>query len=199
MRDPRQDSVAAVATAEQALAARSIVARYAAFSLAFALAMVISAHVRIPLPFSPVPVTLQTFVVLMAGLCLGSMWGGLSQVQYLGLGLLGVPAFAGGPAALVGPTGGYLVGMVIAAVMVGAIYARFRTTWGALAACLAGHAIIFMFGCAWLRVLTGQGALEVLTMGFFPFVPGLVLKTAAAVALVRAPYTGAAIRTIFHR
>lgn len=199
MKDPERLSVAAIATTEQSSAARSTIARYAAFSLAFALAMVISAHVRIPLPFSPVPVTLQTFVVLMAGLCLGSMWGGLSQVQYLTLGLLGVPAFTGGPASLVGPTGGYLVGMVCAAVVAGAVYARFRSTWGALAACLAGHAIIFAFGCAWLRVLTGQGALEVLAMGFFPFVPGLVLKTAAAVALVRAPYTGTAIRTILQR
>ena len=199
MRDPERISVAVIATAEQSSAARSTIARYAALSLTFALAMVISAHVRIPLPFSPVPLTLQTFVVLMAGLCLGSMWGGLTQVQYLTLGLLGVPAFAGGPAALVGPTGGYLVGMVFAAVVVGVIYAQFRTTWGALAACIAGHAVIFAFGCAWLGVLTGRGALEVLAIGFVPFVPGLVFKTAAAVALVRAPYTGTAIRTIFHR
>jgi biotin transport system substrate-specific component len=196
MKDTRTETMSSIA-AEQALAARREIAKYAAFSALFTVAMVAAAHVRIPLPFTPVPVTLQTFVVLVAGLCLGSMWGGLSQAQYIGLGLLGAPAFAGGVAAFVGPTGGYLVGMVIAAVLTGAIYARYRTTWGALAACLAGHAAIFAFGCMWLVALSGEGIAAALAIGLVPFIPGMVLKTAAAVALVRAPYTGSTIRKVF--
>lgn len=165
-------------------------------SFGFALAMMAAACVKVWLPFSPVPVTLQTFVVLLAGLSLGATWGGLSQVQYVLLGVLGLPAFVGGMAALCGLTGGYIVGFVVAAVIVGAIYSAWRTTPGAIVACLAGTLAIYLFGCIWLLALTGGAVAEVAAIGVLPFLPGDALKLAAAVALVRAPLTGPAIRRL---
>ena len=165
-------------------------------TIGFALAMMAAACLKVWLPFSPVPVTLQTFVVLLAGLSLGATWGGLSQVQYVLLGVLGLPAFVGGMAALCGLTGGYIVGFVVAAVIVGAIYSAWRTTPGAIVACLAGTVAIYVFGCIWLLALTGGSVAEVAAIGVFPFLPGDALKLAAAVALVRAPLTGPAIRRL---
>jgi biotin transport system substrate-specific component len=165
-------------------------------SAGFALAMMAAACFKVWLPFSPVPVTLQTFVVLLAGLSLGATWGGLSQVQYVILGMLGLPAFVGGMAALFGPTGGYIVGFVVAAVIVGAIYSAWRTTPGAIVACLAGTAAIYVFGCIWLLALRIGSVAEVAAIGVLPFLPGDALKLAAAVALVRAPLTGPAIRRL---
>ncbi len=165
-------------------------------SIGFAVAMVAATAIRVWLPFSPVPVTLQTFVVLLAGLSLGATWGGFSQVQYVILGALGLPAFAGGLAALFGPSGGYIIGFVVAAVIVGAIYSAWRTTPGAIVACLAGTAAIYVFGCIWLLALSIGSVAEVAAIGVLPFLPGDVLKLAAAVALVRAPLTGSAIRRL---
>lgn len=151
--------------------------------------MVAAAHIRIHLPFTPVPVTMQTFMVLMAGLALGSTAGSISQVEYLAIGALGLPAFAGGIGALAGPTGGYLIGFVLAAAITGAIYSTSRTTMGAILACLAGTIAIFTFGCLWLVVLTGGGIVGIFTAGVLPFLPGEVLKVGAAVTVVRAPTT----------
>ncbi len=174
----------------------TVQARMVWLSIGFALATMAAACLKVWLPFSPVPVTLQTFIVLLAGLSLGVTWGGLSQVQYVILGVLGLPAFVGGMAALCGPTGGYIVGFVVAAVIVGAIYSAWRTTAGAIVACLAGTAAIYVFGCIWLVALTGGSVAEVAGIGVLPFLPGDALKLAAAVALVRAPLTGHAIRRL---
>ncbi len=165
--------------------------------LGFALATMAAAHMKLWLPFTPVPVTMQTLVVLLAGLCLGKSWGGLSQAKYLTLGFLGLPAFAGGLAALAAPSGGYLVGFVAAAVIAGGIYSALRSTLGAILACLAGTAVIYLCGCLWLVVLTGGSMPEVLALGVAPFLPGDVLKIAAAVLLVRGPYTGPRLARAF--
>ena len=95
----------------------------AAGILAFALLTALGAFVRIPLPFTPVPVTLQTFFVLAAGIYLGSRDAALSQLGYLAIGAVGLPVFAGGGAGFghfLGVTGGYLIAFPIAAAMVGA-------------------------------------------------------------------------------
>lgn len=156
----------------------------------------VAAQVRVPLPFTPVPITLQTFVVLLAGIALGVRYGGLSQALYVGIGLAGVPWFQGGGAGvghLLGPTGGYLVGFVAAAAFVGLLTARFgraRQLPGLLVVLVvANFVVIYGFGLPWLFVwLTAvKGAtvtlVELLTLGLFPFVPGDVVKLLAAAAI----------------
>ena len=141
------------------------------------------AQVRIPLPFTPVPITGQTFAVLLVGASLGSRRGAASLVLYLLLGLLGLPFFAGGTSglsALLGPTGGYLVGFVLAATLVGSLAARGldRRVPGALLAFLAGEIVIYLFGVAWLSVYLGIK--QAIVAGFLPFLIGDAIKFVAA-------------------
>ncbi len=167
------------------------------FALGFAAATMAAAHMRVLLPFSPVPVTMQTMVVLLAGLCLGAGFGGLSQAKYLTLGLIGLPAFSGGIAALIGPSGGYLFGFVIGAMTAGWLYSMWRSTAGAIAACLVATATIYLAGCLWLAAVTVGSLGQVVAIGVLPFIFGDLLKIAAVVLLVRGPYTGAFIAKLF--
>ncbi|HEV8701400.1 MAG TPA: biotin transporter BioY [Candidatus Polarisedimenticolia bacterium] len=131
--------------------------------LGFALLTWAGARVSVPLPLTPVPGTLQTLAVLLAGALLGPRAGAASQVSYLLLGLAGLPVFAlpgAGPAYFLGPTGGYLVGFVIAAWTTGWLVRRLRGlgTWGTLAAFLAGSVAVHACGLAWLSVFLGGPA-----------------------------------------
>ncbi len=145
------------------------------------------ARVAIPLPFSPVPITGQTFAVLLVGALLGSRRGGLVVLLYLLEGVAGLPFFAGGaggPARLAGPTGGYLIGFVVAAFAVGLLAERGwdRRVWSTAAAMLVGNTIIYAFGLLWLERFVGAG--KVLSLGLLPFIPGDLLKLGlAAVSL----------------
>lgn len=156
----------------------------------------IAAQVAVPLPFTPVPVTGQTFAVLLAGVSLGKNWGALSQMIYVLLGGLGMPWFAGhvgGTAALFGPTGGYLFGFVITAFVLGYVVDRdvrvrhFRVLLPFMLACN----LIFIFlpgllGLAlWFGFAQGQWPTlnQVLVLGFYPFVPGAIVKTVLAAGL----------------
>jgi biotin transport system substrate-specific component len=145
------------------------------------------AQVRIPLPFTPVPITGQTFAVLVVGAALGPRRGPAALLVYLLEGLLGLPFFAGGTsglAALLGPTGGYLLGFVAAAWLVGLLAARGmdRRFPGALLAFLIGEIVIYLCGVAWLSAFLGLQ--RALVAGFLPFVIGDILKMlAAALAL----------------
>jgi biotin transport system substrate-specific component len=141
------------------------------------------AQVRIPLPFTPVPITGQTFAVLLVGAALGARRGAASLSLYLLLGMFGLPFFAGGTSglpALLGPTGGYLVGFVLAAALVGALAARGldRHIPGALLAFLAGEMVIYLFGVAWLSVYLGIQ--QAILAGFLPFLAGDAIKLVAA-------------------
>jgi biotin transport system substrate-specific component len=141
----------------------------------------------------PVPITGQTFAVLMVAALLGSRRGVLCILAYLAEGLVGLPVFAQGKAGLVaflGPTGGYLVGFVLAAWIVGALSERTwdRRVLSTVAAMVLGNLAIYACGLAWLLCLThvfakplGGGALAV---GLYPFLPGDVLKIALAAALL---------------
>ena len=145
------------------------------------------AQVRIPLPFTPVPLTGQTFAVLLVGAGLGSRRGAASLLLYLLQGIIGLPVFAGGAsglAVLLGPTGGYLVGFVVAAYLIGLLAARGldRRIPSAFLAFLAGEAVIYLFGVAWLSVFLGFQ--RAIMAGFLPFLIGDALKlVAAALAL----------------
>ncbi|WP_448594414.1 biotin transporter BioY [Thermoflexus hugenholtzii] len=141
------------------------------------------ARVEIPLPFTPVPITGQTFAVLLVGAALGSRRGALSMAVYLLEGALGLPVFAGGAAGLArlrGPTGGYLIGFIAAAFVTGWLAERGwdrRPATTALAM-LAGNAVIYLFGLPWLAWFVGGllGPKGALALGLLPFVPGDLLK-----------------------
>jgi biotin transport system substrate-specific component len=169
-----------------------------ALALGFAALTGLAAQIRIPLPFSPVPVTAQTFAVLLAGVVLGARYGGLSQGLYAGLGMAGVPWFTGtaaGVGHVLGPTGGYIVGFLFAAVLVGLAVDRVpRTRRFPLLLGVLGVAslVIYAVGVPWLyvwsSVISGEAVtvLSVLTMGLYPFLAGDVVKLVAAAAVARA-------------
>ncbi|MFB3879973.1 MAG: biotin transporter BioY [Armatimonadota bacterium] len=168
--------------------ARRLVADLAA-ATAFAALTALGARVQVHLPFTPVPVTGQVFCVLLAGAALGPRVGFVSMVEYLAAGAAGLPVFAygGGPAALLGPTGGYLVGFAFAAAAVGALAFR-GMGWKVFAGCACGVAIIHLLGAGWYAVwslaTTGAAALPaVLAQAVVPFVGVDVVKAAAAAAV----------------
>jgi biotin transport system substrate-specific component len=126
----------------------------------FAILTALGARVAIPLPFTPVPVTLQVLFPLLAGLLLGSKRGALSQAEYVAAGLAGLPVFAQGGSGLayfLGPTGGYLLGFIAAAFVVGELAAIMRasTKGAAFLASLGGAAAIYLCGALWLAVWLG--------------------------------------------
>jgi len=151
----------------------------------------LAAQFQILLPFSPVPVTGQTFVVLLLGALYGSRRGPATVVMYLTLGAVGVPVFAGGAAGLarfVGPTAGYLVGFVVAALAVGSLSERGwdRWPWTTAVSMIIGNVIIYATGILWLSRFVGLEA--VLNAGVLPFLPGDALKIALATILLPASW-----------
>ncbi len=155
MSDERRQTLVAVLWPEPA-ASR---ARFAALAVMGTLALVVSAKVQVP--FYPVPMTLQSLVVLILGAAFGARLAGATILLYLIEGLVGLPVFAGavaGPLYMAGPTGGYLIGFLAAAVVVGLLAERGwdRSTVRLIVAVTAGHAIIFAFGFAWLAWLIGM-------------------------------------------
>lgn len=157
----------------------------------FALLTAAAAQVRVPLPFTPVPVTGQTFAVLLAGAALGSRAGAASQGLYILLGLGGLPFFSGGNGGweyATGPTLGYLVGFVAAAAAVGYLAERNqdRTVATALPAFLAGTVLIYVFGVGWLMVALQTDLADATVKGLVPFLVGDLLKVALAGTLLPA-------------
>lgn len=145
------------------------------------------ARIAVPLPFSPVPVTGQTLAVLLTGALLGSRRGPLSVMTYLAAGTAGLPVFAGGAAGLArfaGPTGGYLLGFIVAAFVTGWLaergWDRRRPT--TVAMMWVGNVVIYTFGVAWLACLVGAD--KALPLGLYPFVVGEIAKMACAVILL---------------
>jgi biotin transport system substrate-specific component len=167
--------------------ARSALAYDLALIASGSLVVALAAQVAVPLPFTPVPWTLQPLAVLLVGALLGARRGALALLAYLAEGASGLPVFAGGAfgiAPLLGPSGGYLVGFVAAAGVTGALAERgwdrrFLTTWAAMA---LGSLTLFAFGLAWLSRFTGWPS--ALAAGFWPFVPGDLLKQLLAALLL---------------
>ena len=147
----------------------------------------LAAQVTVLLPFSPVPVTGQTFAVLLIGLLYGSRRGLATVAAYLTEGLAGLPVFAGatgGFVHLVGPTGGYLLGFAVAAYAVGLLAERGWTV-GVFRAALAmtlGNVVIYSLGAAWLAVFAGVQA--ALAAGVLPFLVGDVTKIVLGATLL---------------
>lgn len=144
----------------------------------------------IEVPMVPVPMTMQTFGILLVGAVYGWRLGGATVLAYLMEGAIGLPVLAGGAAGahhFVGPTGGYLAAFLLAAVMVGALAERgaTRTLAGAFAVMLAGHVVILTLGVAWLAAATPLDLAGAVAAGATPFLFGMVLKSALAVACLR--------------
>jgi biotin transport system substrate-specific component len=143
----------------------------------------------ISVPMIPVPMTMQTFAVLLVAAVLGPRLGTASVLLYLAEGAAGLPVFAGGTAGygrLLGPTGGFLLAFPIAAYATGWLMQRApgRSLLGALAVMLIGHALIFAGGVPWLALTIGIE--RALTLGFMPFIPGTLVKSALIVASLAA-------------
>lgn len=140
------------------------------------------------IPVLPVPFTFQVFFVLLAGALLGSLKGAMSQVVYILLGVVGLPVFAGGTSGigvLVGPSGGYLLGFVAAAAIIGVMVSDDQGYWGNLIAMVIGVLAIYAFGLVQLMVVTKMGLMPALIAGVLKFVPFDLLKAAIAASLVQ--------------
>ncbi|HEY1808507.1 MAG TPA: biotin transporter BioY, partial [Acidobacteriaceae bacterium] len=146
-------------------------------------------HVSVPLWFTPVPVTLQTFAVLLLGLMLSPRLSVATMVAYLAEGAAGLPVFSPVGSAtflhLLGPTGGYLLSYPAAAWLTGSLFRRLRRPGAsrfvpALVAAALGSFLILLAGAAWLAVLTHQGPLTIFALAVAPFLAGDVLKVVAA-------------------
>jgi len=139
------------------------------------------------LPFSTVPVTGQTFAVLLVGAAYGSRLGGATVLAYAAEGIAGVPVFANGASGWVvmeGPTGGYIVGFIAAAIVVGwlAEHGWARNPWITAAAMAVGNVVIYIAGVAWLQKFTGMA--HVWEFGVQPFLPGDLVKTLLAAGVL---------------
>jgi len=168
-------------------------------ALGMACAIGLAAQIRFPLPWTPVPITMQTFAVLLAGVLLGRWWGGISVAAYAGLGAAGLPWFtgwSGGAGHLAGPTGGYILGFFLAALFVGHFidkYIRARSFLPMLGILLfANFVLIYVPGLIqlhlWLNLVGGGSAsfYHVLTLGLFPFIAGDLIKIFALTGLASA-------------
>jgi biotin transport system substrate-specific component len=159
--------------------------RAAVLALMGSALLTISAKVQVP--FYPVPMTMQTLVVLLIGMAFGARLGGATVALYLAEGAAGLPVFAGTPekglglAYMIGPTGGYLLGFVIAAAIAGWIVERRRDAAGLALAVLAGSIAIYASGVLWLASFVGFG--KALELGLVPFLWGDLLKGGLAFAL----------------
>lgn len=166
---------------------------------AFIFLTALSAFVRIPLPFTPVPVTLQTLFVLLSGAFLGANLGGISQVGYILLGTLGLSIFTGvgsGVLYILGPTGGYLAGFVLASIFVAKFINSARNNFLAVffLFCLA-DLVLLTSGMLWLKISLSLNTAKALMIGILPFIPGDLLKAFAA-AMIYVKF-GSRAREIF--
>lgn len=165
--------------------------RNAALALALAGSIALCVSAKIQVPFYPVPMTMQTFVVLMVGMAFGWRLGAATVLLYLAQGALGLPVFAGTPekgiglAYMTGPTGGYLLGFVFAAALAGWLAERGfdRNVMLTAVAMLLGNAVIYIPGLLWLGAVVGWDK-PVLEWGLTPFLFGDATKLALAALLM---------------
>ena len=150
----------------------------------------LSAQVVVPLPFSPVPLSLQTFSVLLVGAVLGSRRGVASMALYLLAGIAGVPWFAQQQSGWAFASFGYVVGFVIAAYLVGRLAERGadRTVLRSVGLMVAGNLAIYAVGVPGLVLITGMGIGQALLVGVVPFLIGDALKIALAAGLLPASW-----------
>jgi len=145
---------------------------------------------QVAIPLWPVPITGQTLAVLLVGASLGATRGAISMVVYALAGLVGLPVYSdhtAGLAVLLGPTGGYIVGFVLAAALTGWLAERRweRRFLGGMLAFVAGSGVVFLVGLPWLKVSLGLSWTQTLDGGLYPFVIGGIIKAVIAALVLR--------------
>ena len=147
--------------------------------LAVTVVVAVSARLAVPIPITPVPVTLQDLAILAVGVVLGPVRGGLAIASYVMIGAMGAPVYSnghGGLPWLMGPTGGYLLAFPVAAFAIG--YAsRIGRLWALVLGIVAAQLVIFTGGVSQLAWLTGANLRAAIDLGLVPFLPGMALKS----------------------
>lgn len=143
---------------------------------------------QLVIPIQPVPITMGTMAVMMAGAALGKHYGALSMIIYVLLGTAGLPVFAmarGGAAVVAGPGGGFILGYIATAFVVGWITEKWGRSFRVLTAAMAaGCLTVYVCGLAWFMALTGTGLWPAIMLCMFPFLPGDVVKVLLGAFLV---------------
>ncbi|MFH1414588.1 MAG: biotin transporter BioY [Elusimicrobiota bacterium] len=150
----------------------------------FAVLTAAGALIVVPVPFSPVPITLQTMFTILAGAILGKKLGMFSQLVYILMGVAGLPVFSKGGSGigvLFGPTGGYIIGFVLAAYVCGLLVEKGYDLIGMV----SGIVLIYITGIIQLKYVLGLIWLKAFAVGVFPFIPGAVIKIVIALAVYR--------------
>jgi biotin transport system substrate-specific component len=179
-------------------ASQTALARGLMLALAGSVLLTISAKVQVPM--WPVPMTMQSFMVLFLGAALGPRLGAAAVMLYLGQGFAGLPVFAvpgaGGPAYFMGPTGGFLLSFIPAAIIAGMFAHRGASLLKVAAGMTMAHALILLIGMAWLAFLAqlpngvvGVGLERAFLAGVEPFILGSIVKVALATACVAAGWS----------
>ncbi len=172
--------------------------RDAVLIVGFAVLIALCGRARFYLPDNPIPITLQTFGVLLAGASLGSWRGVASLLLFYFVGMAGAPVFQDGnngwSYTTGGPTGGYLIGFVAAALVTGFLAERIRNRSGLLWALLAGNAVLYVPGILWLGAKGFVEWGDVLSKGLYPFIPGDLLKMLMVGIVVPSTWTLVNIR-----
>ena len=156
------------------------IARNLFLALGFAILTALSAQIRIVIPISPVPITGQTFIVLLSGLILGSTFGAISMLMYLFIGMSGLPFFSAGVAGLAilkSPTIGYIVGFFLAAYVIGAFATK------PIVAILLGSVTIYIAGVSGLMIILNTSLSNAIAIGVVPFLIGDAIKSILAMGL----------------
>ena len=163
--------------------------RMTVYCAVFTAFIIVGGFISIPIPAGPVPLVLTDFFVMIAGLFLGFKYGLISVTLYLALGVIGLPVFAGGTsglAVLFGPRGGFLFGFLLLVSCIGFITAKLKPSIIThLIALIAGNILLYLIGVPWLKVVMNFSWTAALMAGFVPFIAGIVIKIAVAVALGR--------------
>ncbi len=153
-------------------------------SAIFASLIAVLGYLIIPLPFSPIPITGQTLAVMLAGCVLTPLQAGLSVITFIFMGAIGIPVFAGGTAGIgviFGTKGGYLLGFLIASIVISLIRGKSNSIPRMIFACIIGGIIIVnVLGVTWLSHITGMEINKAFTAGALPFLPGDLIKAIVA-------------------
>lgn len=152
----------------------------------------LAAQIAIPLPFTPVPLTLQTFAVLLAGAALGSLRGIMAMSLYAVAGIAGVPWFAEGSSGFAMPSFGYILGFIVAAAIVGRIaeHGATLTAWRTAGLMIIGNLVIYAVGVTWLKFAIDATWATAIQLGVAPFLIGDAIKIALAAGLLPLTWLG---------
>ena len=158
----------------------------------------VCAQVAIPLPFTPVPLTLQTFAVVLSAGVLGSWRGAAAMLLYAIVGSLGAPIFFQGSSGFGGVTFGYVIGFIVGAFVVGRIaeHGATRTFWRSVGLMVVGNVIVYAFGTTWLAISLQWDPATAIAKGVLPFLVGDAIKILVAAGLL--PLAWRAVRRFDH-